>query len=411
MRYVVFFHIQIYVYMDERKRIQINPDFFKIETNTRRRSKKSDSNASAAHSAGSNMSVLSSMSGGGGAGTRRKNPKNTSETLKRQLLKKIRQQQYVEEKGEFSDEEDKGNESEFENSLKFFDNMMKENKNKGMAVSNPTENVSLCVPEGFQQKIAGGSMTSAQATTAIRQMPTSSPEIAKQVEPQHGCLKNGSLPTYRNWITQKNYRAISSAPPSSIKFNLPEQLGAGAGAGSGASIAPYYSAPPSSIYNATISSLNSSPASFPQTPTFGSVSDLSPTTETAKNHIQNLINARQREEFNRTAAGGIPTKQKKTIRRIFNVGRSKKQPIVSVLVTNKTIRKKNMTDIQNLANVPIHEVKQFLQKKRLIKVGSVAPARVLRKMYENVFMLGGDVVNHNKETVLHNFLMGGDVDN
>jgi 7-keto-8-aminopelargonate synthetase-like enzyme len=152
-----------------------------------------------------------------------------------------------------------------------------------------------------------------------------------------------------------------------------------------------------------------SPIFPPAPPTFGAVTDIMPATAAAKNQIIELMNARERAEQNERAAG--PMKHKKTVRRTYQVGRSKKHPVVSVLVSNKTIRKKTMTDIQNLGQVPMHEVKNFLQKKGLIKIGSVAPPRVLRKMYENVFMLGGDIVNHNKDTLLHNFIMGAREEN
>jgi hypothetical protein len=407
--------------MDERKRIQINPEFFKLDSSSTKRrgggggGRKKAPSANAAVSAGQNISHI---------GTRKRSPaKSTSETLKKQLLKKIRDQQLMEEKGGFSSDEEGGgvggggvggsggtgqNKSEFENSLQFFENMMRENKTKGMVVSNQHENVSLSMPDGF--KTGGGSVGAAMvapppAPPVYAQVPTSSPEIARQIQPQHGCLKGGALPTYRNWITQKNHRAISGTGGTGITFNLPA-------AGGGAPHHPpqFYSAPPSTIYNATIPSLGSPP---PNIPTFGSVTDISPTAESIKNNIQRLMETRQREEANKAAAGDIPLKQKKTIRRTFQVGRSKKRPVVSVLVTNKTIRKKTMTNIQNLATVPIHEIKSFLQKKGLIKVGSVAPPHVLRNIYDNVYMLGGDIVNHNKDTLLHNFIMGagGDEEN
>jgi hypothetical protein len=39
-----------------------------------------------------------------------------------------------------------------------------------------------------------------------------------------------------------------------------------------------------------------------------------------------------------------------------------------------------------------------------IKVGSTSPDDVLRKIYESVNMIGGEVKNHNSENLLYNYL-------
>jgi hypothetical protein len=59
-----------------------------------------------------------------------------------------------------------------------------------------------------------------------------------------------------------------------------------------------------------------------------------------------------------------------------------------------------------LKQTPIKDVKQFLLNKGFIKVGSVAPNDVLRKMYESVSLICGDVQNHNNEILLHNYFHG-----
>ena len=97
-------------------------------------------------------------------------------------------------------------------------------------------------------------------------------------------------------------------------------------------------------------------------------------------------------------------KQKKTLRRTFSVGKSKNKNQISVLVSNKTIRKKIMTKSEMLKQTPIHEIRKFLMKKGLIKVGSIAPNDVLRKMYESALLMCGDIKNHNSENILYNFM-------
>jgi hypothetical protein len=96
-------------------------------------------------------------------------------------------------------------------------------------------------------------------------------------------------------------------------------------------------------------------------------------------------------------------KQKKTLTRTYKVGKSKTKPEVSVLISNKTIRNSISSKIQLLKQIPLNEVKQFLIKKGLIKIGSSAPTDVLRKMYESAVLIGGELNNFNSENILFNF--------
>jgi hypothetical protein len=85
------------------------------------------------------------------------------------------------------------------------------------------------------------------------------------------------------------------------------------------------------------------------------------------------------------------------------VGKSKHYPKVAVLVSNKTLRNQTTTKMQLLKQTSIEDVKRELIKKGLIKVGSTAPTDVLRKMYESVALVCGDVQNHNPENLLYNY--------
>ena len=51
----------------------------------------------------------------------------------------------------------------------------------------------------------------------------------------------------------------------------------------------------------------------------------------------------------------------------------------------------------------ISEVKDYLRKHELLKVGSSAPTDVIRAIYENS-ILAGDVHNKNSQVLVHNYM-------
>ena len=96
-------------------------------------------------------------------------------------------------------------------------------------------------------------------------------------------------------------------------------------------------------------------------------------------------------------------KQKRILRRTYTVGKSKVFPKISVLVSNKTIRNNISTKTQLLKQVPINDVKKYLIKHGFIRIGTVAPNDVLRKMYESAILICGNINNHNPDNLLYNY--------
>jgi hypothetical protein len=96
--------------------------------------------------------------------------------------------------------------------------------------------------------------------------------------------------------------------------------------------------------------------------------------------------------------------QRKTLRRTFKIGKSNANNRISVLVSNRTIRNRISNRNIELKQTPMLEVRRYLVKHGLIKIGSPSPPDVLRQMYESASLMCGNITNHNSETLMYNYL-------
>ena len=63
-----------------------------------------------------------------------------------------------------------------------------------------------------------------------------------------------------------------------------------------------------------------------------------------------------------------------------------------------------LVDQQLLKQKPILEIKRYLIRHGFIKIGSICPDDLMRKMYESAVLMCGEIQNHNPDNLLHNYI-------
>ena len=97
-------------------------------------------------------------------------------------------------------------------------------------------------------------------------------------------------------------------------------------------------------------------------------------------------------------------KIRKTKKKSYRIG--KHDDVVGVLLKNKKDQNHIRTQHLALKQKTIGEIRKYLYDHQLLKIGSIAPPDVLRRMYEDS-ILTGEVKNTNNDVLLHNFMSGG----
>ena len=92
---------------------------------------------------------------------------------------------------------------------------------------------------------------------------------------------------------------------------------------------------------------------------------------------------------------------KKTVKKKYTLGKNKMKRKVGVLIKNNKTQKKIINAYKDLKKTSIKEIKDYLHKHNLIKIGSNIPLDVGRQMYESA-KLTGNIVNINSNNILHN---------
>lgn len=380
--------------MSERKTISINPELFKVSGNTTRKKRPITDNK--------DLKIKSSTP---------KQP-HSNKTLRNRLLHYIRKNQEenfkkmhgskpeisVPDRKYTSVVTDSFN-NDFEESLKYMTEIADQVTHKvdnDYMINQTLRNYKSLNPESilsgggdFDKNLGSNSGDDLQVYNNF--LPTDSMDavkLAPSKNPQWGCMKGGSLPTYRLWKnkTQRAREPLSSiiSTPQINMGNMSMSFIGGIGSNNTSSPKPL----PISIRTDPEPIREQKPNVFDS----NRLSQLKQTMEKIK--VSN-----EAEEKNKIRYG----KRKKTIRRTYKLGKSRVTPKVSVLVSNKTVRKNISSKTEKLKQIPIDEIRAILIKKGFIKVGSQATNDVLRKIYESMLLVCGEVENHNPDNMLYNY--------
>ena len=337
--------------MSDKKVLNINPDLFSFSKTNKTRKKKEKKEG------GEQIKVKSTIAN---------KDKSKEKTLKkRSILKMIREQQQnnYDKMFELKPKKKETNnfENEFEKATEYLDNLVKNQvkqviptKSNNTTLKNTNNLIQpLSVTPVFQPNIQPNipviENVNLDFPSNNDNIMLKNTQLASMPEPEYGCLKNGTLPTYRSFM---NKTVKNTGGNNLDRTNIEQQ-------------------------------------------------------ERSKENIRGISSIMQQKEMNKLLLPKKikkPKKQRKTIRRTFKTGRSKIKPKVSVLISNKTIRNNISTKKQLLKQHSIPEIKKYLIKHGFIRVGSATPNDVLRKMYETASLVCGEIINHNPDNLLYNFV-------
>jgi len=209
--------------------------------------------------------------------------------------------------------------------------------------------VNLKLPDDFSNNITG------ETTSYSTILPP---------KPAWGCLKGGNQPTFREWKThtQKNTIDDDSDDDDDTEFNNDIK---------------------------DIQKSNSEPSEINFTKSMININKSLP------------IEREDKLNTLREKGGGFI--KKKTLKRKYKLGKSKKNGSISVLIKSTQTKKKIMDEKKKIENESIPNIKKYLREHNLIRIGSTTPNDVLKTMYESA-ILAGYVNNTSDDVMLHNYL-------
>ena len=305
-------------------------------------------------------------------------PKAQNKSLKRNLLKFIRNQQDRKMKADSSPISetplDMDFKSDFKESLEYLSDVAKKNDVPKLSYNKTIKNLMTLPAVPIHNPI----LPDMSSMLNPSGMPFTLPQ------PKYGCLKGGKLPLYKQY-TRKQYEGDPQQFKNIPVFKPPV-------------IQPVFSA---------VQPLVQTPPIVQPTVALPKPAEQPPSLMPSPNIDLGKINMfkgmSDRLNISDLYKPSPSKKRRKTTRRTYKIGKSKNAPKVSVLISNRTIRNQISNKSQMLKLIPIHDIKKYLCKNGFIKVGSIAPNDVLRKMYETAMLACGEIHNYNPENLVYNY--------
>ena len=206
----------------------------------------------------------------------------------------------------------------------------------------------------------------------------------------YGCLKGGTKPTYKTWMnTVKNYSSMSNAdkiqnarPPTPPKKKQEDNI--------------LFSD------NEYKESLFAEEDNYKEKILKRQIDDKLKKIESEQNIF--FKNVDENIQSN-VGDNDVTNKQyvKKITKKKYTLGKSSKYRKVGILIKGRQTKKNIINSHKKIKNTDIYEIKKYLKKRGMLKIGSSCPDEILRKMYESS-MMSGEINNTNKNVLIHNFL-------
>jgi len=178
-------------------------------------------------------------------------------------------------------------------------------------------------------------------------------------EPPYGNLKNGSKPTYR----QYNINTLPNPLDKQVESNQ----------------------------NVPFVPIIESNQNVPFVPIIESKETLN------KNQIEPLLSQSKEIIQDKPKENNI-----KQIKKVFTLGKNKKNKTISILINGSKTRKKIIHNREKFKKDKLTTIKNYLKKNNLIKYGTSAPSNLLKELYESSNICG-EIYNTNGKTLIHNY--------
>ena len=212
--------------------------------------------------------------------------------------------------------------------------------------------------------------------------------------PSHGCLKNGSLPTFRD--LNKTQKHNVNGPGKKLVIDLDNNK--------------YFENKPPISDQVLENNSNIKIQEIQELKEVKEVKEVKEIQTKAINFSENNLDNKPKMPAQMPAQMPdqdainlhIPKINRITRTYKYTLGKKNGSKHVGLLIKNRDTQKKIRQEVTKLKEQPIQDVKNYLRNKNLIKLGSQAPNDVLRKLYEDS-ILAGEIINNNANNLVYNF--------